>query len=94
MEQELALVQTIADEVAALRKDVERLAFLVDTMDVPRIPALIQRGQAKFTCRYCKTLHIHGWPGGDTTTHRRAHCQPPTPYTETGYFLVPGDVTP
>jgi hypothetical protein len=34
-------------------------------------------------CKFCQAWHYHGIGEG----HREAHCQPTTPYSETGYNL-------
>jgi len=54
---------------------------------IPRLPAYPREDGPglRAWCDHCRRWHLHG----DSYGHRAAHCVGVTPYSRTGYFLVP-----
>lgn len=53
----------------------------------PVLKGIIRDSQIFVWCPFCRKYHQHGWLG--EPGHRVAHCDMDSPFSETGYFVVP-----
>ena len=58
-----------------------------DLLDIPEVMGYVdQYDRVVILCYHCYSIHWHGQGFG----HRSAHCSEETPYSRTGYIIVPG----
>jgi len=53
----------------------------------PVLKGIVKDGQIFVWCPFCRKYHQHGWLG--EPGHRIAHCDIDSPFSGTGYVVVP-----